>query len=48
MAYPGATIYELSQQGIAKVAYEETEHYAITKSFMDPDERRIMLDVLME
>jgi predicted ATPase len=48
MAYPRATIYQLSQQGIVKVAYEETEHYAITKAFMDPDERRVMLDVLME
>lgn len=47
MAYPGATIYQLSRQGIAKVEYEETDHYAITKAFMNPAERRVMLDTLM-
>jgi predicted ATPase len=35
MAYPGATIYELTAEGIAEVAYKETEHYRLTKAFLD-------------
>ena len=46
MAYPGACIYELSEQGIAKVAYKDTEHYRITKQFLDAPER--MLRYLIE
>jgi len=34
MAYPGAKIYKLDQNGAALVAYEETEHYTITRSFL--------------
>jgi predicted ATPase len=37
MAYPGATIYALERDGIRAVRYEETEHYAVTKTFLaDP------------
>ena len=37
MAYPGATIYELGEEGTTRVAYEDTEHYRLTRSFlMDP------------
>ena len=39
MAYPGACIYELSEQGIAKVAYKDTEHYRMTKQFLENPER---------
>ena len=39
MAYPGACIYELSDAGIAKVAYKDTEHYRMTKQFLDDPER---------
>ncbi len=46
MGYPGATIYWLSERGIERVPYEETEHYTLTRSFLDPRERRAMLDVL--
>ncbi len=46
MAYPGACIYELSEQGIAKVAYKDTEHYRMTKQFLDAPER--MLRYLIE
>lgn len=46
MAYPNARIYEFSAEGIKEVSYEETEHYQITKSFLDnPD---ISLKLLME
>ena len=38
MALPGARIYCLSDEGIERVKYEDTEHYRITKSFLsDPE-----------
>ena len=38
LAYPGARLYELSDAGIAPVNYRETEHYCLTKRFLnDPD-----------
>ncbi|WP_042346740.1 AAA family ATPase [Bacillus massiliigorillae] len=45
MAYPNATIYEI-KDGYHKVTYKETEHYQITKAFLDYPDR--MLRVLME
>lgn len=39
MAYPGADIYAFSKDGIQKQAYKETEHYQITKQFLDNPER---------
>lgn len=41
MAYPQADILEFSEQGIRKVSYRETEHYKITKQFIDSPERMI-------
>jgi len=38
MAYPDATIYELGEHGIRKVEYQETEHYALTKAFLNHPE----------
>lgn len=35
MAYPGADIYVLSEEGIRLTPYEETEHYMITKQFLN-------------
>jgi predicted ATPase len=46
MAYPGACIYELSDEGIAKVAYKDTEHYRMTKQFLENPER--MMKYLLE
>lgn len=44
LAYPNADIFSLDQNGITKVQYEETEHYQITKSFLDnPDKYFEML-----
>jgi predicted ATPase len=45
MAYPGATILELSEGEIRRVAYEDTEHYQTTRQFFTHRER--MLRVLM-
>lgn len=39
MAYPKALIYRLSPAGIEQVAYEDTEHYRITRDFLASPER---------
>ncbi len=44
MAYPGALIYHITESGIESVDYEETEHYEVTKAFLDNPDR--MLQVL--
>ena len=46
MAYPQARIYQLSPEGIAKTAYQDTEHYAVTRAFLQNPGK--MLDVLLE
>jgi predicted ATPase len=32
--FPGALLYQLSETGIEKVDYEETEHYRLTRDFL--------------
>jgi predicted ATPase len=39
MAYPKARIYLLTPNGIERVAYEDTEHYKITRDFLSSPER---------
>ncbi len=46
MAFPDAYIYEFSQTGIARVAYEETEHFRVTRDFLANPQR--MMRVLFE
>jgi predicted ATPase len=46
MAYPDAKIIQLSADGLAEVAYEDTEHYFITKQFLNRREQ--MLKVLLD
>ncbi|MBY0464618.1 MAG: AAA family ATPase [Burkholderiales bacterium] len=46
MAYPDAAIYLCSRDGISSIAYEETEHFQVTRDFLLNRER--MLRVLME
>ena len=46
MAYPGAEIYQLSDEGIERADYKNTEHYIVTKQFLDNPER--MLKYLLE
>ncbi len=46
MAYPNAVLYELNDCGMKKTSYYETNHYRLTKQFMDCPER--MLKVLLE
>jgi predicted ATPase len=35
MAYPNAWIYQVSSRGLERVAYEDTEHYEITRNFLN-------------
>lgn len=41
MAYPNAKIYHIGNSGVYPVRYEDTEHYEITKLFLDNPERMI-------
>ena len=45
LAYPDARIYEFSERGIAEVKYTETEHYQVTRDFLNRHER--MLEILL-
>jgi len=45
LAYPQARIYQFSESGITEVKYTDTEHYLITKDFLNRHER--MLEILM-
>jgi predicted ATPase len=46
MSYPNAKIYSFSDKGILPIAYEDTEHYRVTKSFLDNPAR--MMSHLIE
>jgi predicted ATPase len=39
MGFPGARILQLGDAGFEPVAYEETEHYQLTRSFLEAPER---------
>ncbi|APS28962.1 ATPase AAA [Pectobacterium brasiliense] len=41
MAYPDATIFQFGEDGIQQVAYEDTEHYQITRAFLNNPERML-------
>lgn len=41
MAFPGAEVFELSEEGIRSVSYKETEHYNITRHFLESPEKMI-------
>lgn len=45
MAYPKSTIYEIKDEKIKEVSYEETEHFQITQSFLNNKNK--FLDILM-
>lgn len=45
MAYPQARIYEI-KEGIEIVTYEETEHYQVTRAFLNNPKK--MLKELLE
>lgn len=45
MAFPGAQVVELTEDGIRTVPYRQTEHYQLTKRFLDNPEK--MLEMLL-
>jgi predicted ATPase len=45
MAYPDAFIYQCGKDGVSRVAYEDTEHFQVTRNFLSNPER--MLRILM-
>ena len=45
MAFPGACVYEFTERGISEVDYRETDHFRLTKRFLDAPER--MLEMLL-
>jgi len=45
LAYPNARIYQFAEDGITEIKYTETEHYQVTKDFLNRHER--MLEILL-
>ena len=41
MSFPNAQIYQIGDDGIESVSYENTEHYQLTKMFLDDPERML-------
>jgi len=41
MGYPGAMIYEITARGIGQIAYEDTEHFRVTRDFLNGHERML-------
>jgi predicted ATPase len=39
LAYPGATLFSLDGGRLAEVNYQDTDHYTLTKQFLDAPER---------
>jgi predicted ATPase len=35
MAYPDAQIYQIGERGLDPCSYEDTEHYQVTRSFLN-------------
>ncbi|MDE1465898.1 AAA family ATPase [Spartinivicinus sp. A2-2] len=46
LAYPRSKIYQFTESGIYEVKYEDTEHYVVTKDFLNRHEQ--MMRILME
>ncbi|WP_294183061.1 hypothetical protein [uncultured Sphingobacterium sp.] len=41
MAYPEADIYQVAENGIKLIAYQDTEQYKLMKYFMNNHERML-------
>ncbi|MEM7133299.1 MAG: AAA family ATPase [Chloroflexota bacterium] len=46
LSYPNAKILQLNERGMAEVRYEETEHYTVTRDFLNNYEQ--MLHLLLD
>ena len=45
LAYPRSKIYQFTESGIYEIKYEDTEHFAVTKDFLNHHEQ--MMEILM-
>jgi len=45
LAYPNATIYEVSERGVSEASYDDLENVRVTRSFLN--RRQTYLDILM-
>jgi predicted ATPase len=45
LGYPDAWIYQTSAHGLERIEYEDTEHYEVTRGFLN--QRKTYLDVLL-
>lgn len=43
MAYPDADIYQIDETGFSRTAYEQTEHFLVTKAFLGNPNRELAL-----
>lgn len=41
LAYPTAKVDQFSSEGINEIAYQDTEHYQITKAFLNHPEKML-------
>lgn len=41
MTFPGAVIYQFTESGIESVSYRETQHYQLSKRFLDNPEKML-------
>jgi len=45
LGYPDAWIYQASPRGLERIAYEDTDHYQVTRNFLN--RRQVFLDTLL-
>lgn len=43
LSYPDALIYQIAEDGIREVSYEETEHYQTTRNFLNNHEKMLKI-----
>lgn len=43
MAYPDADLYQIDESGLVRTAYEDTEHFLVTKAFLGNPRRQLAL-----
>lgn len=41
MSYPDAMIYQFDEQGVRAIAYQDTEHFRVTRAFLSAPERML-------
>jgi predicted ATPase len=41
MSYPDSLIYQFTERGVTPIAYEETEHYRVTRAFLESPQRML-------